>query len=100
VNASGTASGNSPGTNYDPPTMSADGRYVAFGSYSSDLVAGDTNGNLQDVFVRDLQTGTTTLVSQNAAGTASGNGASYSNGISADGRYVAFQSLATDLRAT
>jgi acetyltransferase-like isoleucine patch superfamily enzyme len=79
--------------------MSADGRYVAFGSYSSDLVAGDTNGNLQDVFVRDLQTGTTTLVSENAAGTGSGNGASYSNGISADGRYVAFQSLATDLVA-
>ncbi len=55
-----------------------------------------------DVFVRDLQTGTTRLVSVNRAGTDSGNG--FSGGqspvISADGRFVAFWSLASDLVAT
>ena len=44
------------------PTISADGRWVAFGSFAGNLVAGDTNG-LQDVFVHDRQTGTTTRVS-------------------------------------
>ena len=78
--------------------MSADGRYEVFTSSASDLVAGmsDTNGS-SDVFVRDLQTGVTTLVSVNTAGTAAGNGASDSGVISADGRYVAFRSYATDL---
>jgi len=44
------------------PAISADGRLVAFESWASNLVAGDTNGKL-DVFVRDRATGTTTLVS-------------------------------------
>ena len=64
---------------------------MAFSSGASDLVANDTNGT-NDVFVRDLQLGTTTLVSVNRFGTGSGN--SYSSGsaaISADGRFVAFQ---------
>ena len=79
-------------------SVSADGRYEVFTSSASDLVAGmsDTNGT-SDVFVRDLQTGVTTLVSVNTAGTAAGNGASDSGVISADGRYVAFRSYATDL---
>ena len=69
---------------------------MAFESDASDLVANDTNRTV-DVFVRDLQLGTTTLVSVNNAGTGSGN--SYSTGprISADGRFVVFASAATDL---
>jgi len=77
------------------PSISSDGRYVAFTSNASDLVAGDTNG-LTDVFVRELQAGTTTLISLNTAGT-SGNSDSYEPTISADGRYIAFSSSASDL---
>jgi Tol biopolymer transport system component len=79
------------------PSISADGRYVAFASLASNLVsgAGDTNG-VEDIFVRDRQTGTTERVSVSSAGT-QGNGASSSPSISADGRYVAFYSLASNL---
>ena len=80
--------------------ISADGRFVAFSSEASDLVANDTNGTTGDVFVRDLQLGTTTLVSINRFGTGSGNGSSgWLSAISADGRFVAFSSLASDLVA-
>ncbi len=95
VNSAGTATGN--GFSYGP-SISADGRYVAFTSYASDLVPGDTNG-FGDVFVRDLLTGTTRLVSANRAGTASANGFSGNAVISADGSHVAFESSATDLTA-
>jgi Tol biopolymer transport system component len=78
------------------PVISGDGRYVAFTSSADDLVANDTN-NSQDVFVRDLQTGTITLVSMSTDGVHPGNGNSYSPNISADGRYVLFQSLASNL---
>jgi hypothetical protein len=78
------------------PSLSADGRYVAFHSAANNLVAGDTNG-LVDVFVRDLQAGTTTRVSVGAGGAQATGGASNLARISADGRYVAFSSLATNL---
>ena len=78
--------------------ISADGRFWAFSSFASDLVAYDTNG-ATDVFVRNLQTGTTTLVSVNQFGTASGNGGSGPAGISVDGRFVVFVSGASDLAA-
>ena len=77
------------------PSISADGRYVAFDSWASNLVVGDTNG-AWDVFVHDRATGETTLVSV-ASDATQGNGNSWSNAISADGRYVAFQSLANNL---
>jgi Tol biopolymer transport system component len=77
------------------PSISADGRYVAFESLASDLVADDTNG-VCDVFVHDRQTGSTTLVSVTPGG-AGGNGPSSDPSISADGRSVAFESLASDL---
>ena len=51
-----------------PPAISADGRFVAFTSTASNLVPGDTNG-IEDVFVKDLQTGAVTLVSAAANGT-------------------------------
>ena len=78
------------------PSISGDGRYVAFTSGADNLVAGDTN-SAQDVFVRDLQNGITTLVSMNAGGTGPGNAASYSPMISSGGRYVLFRSLAKNL---
>jgi hypothetical protein len=79
------------------PSFSSDGRYVAFHSYATNLVSGDTNGK-EDVFVRDRQTGTTMLVSKDSAGVV-GNDHSYVASISADGRYVAFVSVATNLVA-
>jgi Tol biopolymer transport system component len=78
------------------PAMSADGRYVAFTSQAGNLVAGDLNAT-SDVFVRDLQTGVTTMVSVNNVSSGSGNAASYSPAIASGGRYVLFRSKATNL---
>lgn len=75
--------------------ISADGSVVAFSSYADNLVPGDNNGMI-DVFVRDLPTAITTLVSVNA-GDKQGNGHSDHPAITADGRYVVFQSDATNL---
>lgn len=80
-------------------SMSADGRFVVFGSLARGLVAGqrDTKGHI-DVFLRDRALGTTLLVSRSAVSpNTTGNSASYSARISADGRFVVFLSLATDL---
>jgi Tol biopolymer transport system component len=79
----------------DSPSISADGRYVAFNSDAITLVLGDTNGVL-DVFVHDRVTGATERVSVDSAG-AQGNGGSYAPSISAHGRYVAFLSTASNL---
>jgi flagellin-like hook-associated protein FlgL len=79
-------------------TISADGRYVAFDSYASNLVTGDTNGQT-DVFIKDTVTGAATRVSTDSAGNQATGGASFAGAISADGRYVAFVSYATDLVA-
>ena len=76
--------------------ISADGRVAAFASAASDLVANDRNGNV-DVFLRDLATGVTTLVSQNLAGTGSANGRSDGVVLGADGTVAAFVSTASDL---
>jgi hypothetical protein len=85
--------------------ISADGRFVVFTSAATNLVAGDVNGT-DDVFVRDLQAGTTQRVSVSSSG-AEANGRSPSNGIrggirfgpaiNADGRFVVFDSQATNL---
>jgi Tol biopolymer transport system component len=75
-------------------SISADGRYVVFQSFASNLVHGDTNGT-SDIFVRDRLNGTTERVSVDSAGT-QGNDGSLSPSISADGRYVAFASHATN----
>lgn len=88
------------------PSISADGRYVAFTSAASNLVAGDTNG-APDIFLRDRDTDAdgvfdeagavaTTRVSVSSSG-AQASGASSAPAISGDGRYVAFSSLAADL---
>ncbi len=80
---------------YSRIAISPDGRYVAFSSWASNLVAGDTNGSA-DVFLRDRQTGTTTRVSVDSLGT-QGDGDSSGPAISADGRFLAFESVATNL---
>src|SRR5437773_638062 len=80
-----------------PPALSADGRFVAFVSFATNLVASDTNG-ATDVFVHDRQTGTTERVSVASDGT-EGNAASAGATLSADGRFVAFHSAATNLVA-
>ena len=77
------------------PSISADGRYVAFDSDDWDLVWGDTNDSF-DVFVNDRATTVTTRVSVDDSGTQS-NSDSFRPSISADGRYVAFYSEASNL---
>ena len=77
--------------------MTPDGRYVAFVSAATDLVPGDTN-NIPDVFVRDVVSNVTTLVSVGAISTnLYGRSFSEAPAISSDGRYVAFLSTATNL---
>ena len=79
------------------PSISADGRYVAFYSFASNLVTGDSNG-ASDIFVHDRNTGDTERVSVDSGGT-QGNSGSYGPSISSDGRYVAFHSFASNLVA-
>ncbi|GAB1692708.1 PD40 domain-containing protein [Krasilnikovia sp. M28-CT-15] len=84
------------GNNFsDAPSISADGRYVAFASVAANLVNRDTNA-ASDIFVRDRKRGTTTRVSISSSGTQA-NGPSYRPAISADVRYVVFSSRASNL---
>jgi len=77
------------------PALSADGRFVAFDSFASNLVPGDTN-NTDDVFVHDRRTGTIRRASVSSGGT-QGNADSGLPAVSADGRFVAFDSMASNL---
>jgi len=91
------ATNGSPGDNLSyEGALSANGRFVAFTSSADNLVASDANKR-EDVFVRDLVSNTTTLVSVKVAGTGTGNQGSRSPNISADGGSVVFRSLATDI---
>ncbi|MGH2682722.1 MAG: DUF6531 domain-containing protein [Actinomycetota bacterium] len=78
-----------------PPSISGDGRFVVFTSQATNLVSGDTNG-ITDVFAHDLVTGTTTRVSVDSSGNQSNDISSLPR-ISGDGRYVVFQSDASNL---
>ncbi len=95
VNMAGTRGGNVP--SYDP-RISADGTIVAFYSSATDLYPLTAPG-FNEIYARNLVTGTTYLVSISSDGTAAGNGTSGAPVISADGRVVAFQSEATNLDA-
>jgi Tol biopolymer transport system component len=92
VASDGTEAGNTS----DAPSLSVDGRFVAFRSGASNLVPGDTNG-VPDIFVRDRQAGTTERVNVAADGAQANDGYSFPGGISADGRFVAFTSDASNL---
>ncbi|EGK83713.1 calcium-binding protein [Microcoleus vaginatus PCC 9802] len=89
------SAGNQADRNSGSPSISADGRFVAFNSDASNIVAGDTN-NTYDIFVRDTLTNTTTRLSVDSAGNP-GNSNSTTPSISADGRFVAFSSLASNI---
>lgn len=92
--ASNGTPGNS-GSGISVSSISIDGRYIAFASSANNLVPKDKNG-ISDIFIRDRQANTTKLVSVASDGT-QGNGGSSSCSISGDGRYVAFDSNATNL---
>ena len=82
-------------------SISSDGRYIAFASQATNLVAGDTNGK-SDIFLHDTQNNTTTrvsIVSIVSGGAQATGGDSNSPSISSDGRYIAFASSATNLVA-
>jgi hypothetical protein len=96
VTRASTDSGGSEADSYSyDAAISGDGRYVAFRSNASNLVPDDTNGKF-DVFVKDLSSGATTRVSTDSSGL-QGNDASWDPCISRDGRYVAFDSNASNL---
>ena len=90
-----SSAGNQGNSASSMPFISGDGRHVAFRSVANNLVSGDTNG-VQDAFVHDRQTGTTERVSIDSSGNQA-NGANDDPVLSRDGRYVAFDSLATNL---
>ncbi len=87
------AAGNGDSSN---PSISADGRYLAFESYASNLGPAD-NSTLPDVFVRDLRSGRVFLASRGTDGGAAANAPSADPAISGDGRYVAFDSRGSNL---
>jgi Ca2+-binding RTX toxin-like protein len=89
------SAGNQGNTDSYNPSISAEGRFVAFDSDASNIVPGDTNSN-RDIFVRDRLTNTTTRVSVDSAGNQA-NSNSFGASISADGRFVAFESLASNI---
>lgn len=78
-----------------PQNLSADGRHVLFGSAGTNLVPGDRN-NAEDLFVKDRLTGHTEMVAVSTAGV-QGNGRTSGGKISADGRFVIFDSIANNL---
>jgi signal peptidase I len=87
--------GNQANGSSEAPAISGDGRFVAFVSVASNFVPGNSNSQ-NDVFVHDRQTGTTERVSVDSAGN-QGNGPSAAPAISAEGRFVAFVSAASNL---
>lgn len=98
VNRFGTGNGNRPSDEgvHSSLAISADGRYVAFVSSASDLVEGDS-GPFQDVFIRDTQSNTTSLVSVDSAGVSPGNAPSGGLTMTPDGHFIAFTSGASNL---
>lgn len=93
----GMDGGDSNGESSDWGVVSAGGRYVAFETDASNLVAGDTN-NQNDVFLKDMVTGTVRILSRAADGGVA-NEASFVPSISPDGRYIVFDSEASNLVA-
>lgn len=99
VNAAGTSTGNSTSFTNQPPVFSPDSKFVAFVSIAGDLVAGVTDAGGRDVFLRDLDAGTTSLASIALDGTAAGNATEDAPQFSPDGRYIGFLSTASNMVA-
>ncbi|MGB6836460.1 MAG: signal peptidase I [Dehalococcoidia bacterium] len=89
------SAGNQANASSDTPAISADGRFVAFVSAAPNLVPDDTNAE-SDIFVHDRETGITTRLSVDSEGNQA-DGSSHAPAISADGRFVAFVSAASNL---
>lgn len=87
--------GGQPNDHSYAPSISADGRYVVYSSFATDIVANDGNAGW-DLFLFDVQLQTTTLVSTSAGG-ARANASAYEGRLSADGRWLVFESNATNL---
>ncbi len=95
IRATVDMSGGEPNGNSSDPFLNSTGRFVAFASAASDLVAGDNNG-FDDIFARDLVGGVNVRVSVDVGG-GSPNGSSFGPVLSSTGRFVAFVSFASDL---
>ncbi len=89
--------GNAPRGNSDSPSVSADGRYIAYQSDAADIVPQDNNGRIKDIFLYDRQAGSTMLLSASIYGASTGDYVSQSPAFTADGQTVVFQSWASDL---
>jgi Tol biopolymer transport system component len=100
LNDTGTASANGSSQISTSQAISDDGRFVVFTSRATDILSITDANATDDVFVRGIVAGTTTLISVNSAGTGTGNGQSFRGVISADGKFVAFDSRASDLVGT
>ncbi|MCA9166385.1 MAG: PD40 domain-containing protein [Planctomycetales bacterium] len=92
ANPQGNAAAGISGTDAHPATISADGRYVAFSSSAPDVVPAAEANAWTQIYVRDLDTKTTTLVSAAVTGNVEANHSSSNPIISEDGRFVIFQS--------
>jgi Tol biopolymer transport system component len=97
VSGAGAESAGPAGGNVGGPELSDDGRYVAFSSIAGNLASGDTNGSI-DVYVRDRTLGTTTRLTLGLGG-AEPDGDCDLTSMSADGRFIAFSSNASNLVA-
>jgi hypothetical protein len=97
---SATVTGGVPGYESSKPSISADGRYVAFTSHGQDLIPGGTTTgtNSGHAYLRDRTTGTTTLINQTTSGGVSSHGV-VDLRLSSNGGYAVFTSLAADLVA-
>ena len=98
--ASGLGAGGHKGNDYSngPSAISGDGRYLAFQSFASNLTPDDTVGYPYDIFRRNLDTGTTELISRaDGVDGPVGSNPSCCASISNDGRFVAFRSSASHL---
>jgi len=99
VSSSGVEASSASGTctsNSSVDAISRTGRYVAFASNSTNLIDGQTTSSWQ-IFIRDMQTGQTSLVTQTSSGTIANSLSCEVDGVSSDGRFVLFESSATNL---
>ena len=85
------------GPSSSAPSLSADGRYIAFGSEANNLVAVGGTIAKQNAFVHDQKTGNTQIITVNSKGIPGNDGGCINPSISADGRYVAFETDANNL---